>query len=97
MAILCYHVAIRYTVYLLNSEEEIVMLKYLRKISLSIVLKAIENFDDPQLNEIIQAVIRRYQTLFPDWDVMFLSLSRNPEERRKQLDLTVDFLNRHIQ
>lgn len=60
------------------------------------ILAGIEQADDFEINEIINAVIRRYQAVFPDWEVMFLSLPKNdPEERRKALQSIINFLKNH--
>lgn len=48
------------------------------------VIKAIENASDTQINEIINAVTRRYERLYPDWEVVFYSISREPKKRRTQ-------------
>ena len=50
------------------------------------LLTAIEQADDTQISQIIHAVIRRYSLVFPDWDVLFLSLPKDPSQRRLQLE-----------
>ena len=49
------------------------------------VLASIEQADDTQISQIIRAVIRRYGLVFPDWDVLFLSIPKDPSQRRLQL------------
>ena len=49
------------------------------------VLATIEQADDTQISQIIRAVIRRYGLVFPDWDVLFLSIPKDPSQRRLQL------------
>ena len=75
------------------------IIKFLRKmhrqLTLSIVLKAIEQANDMQISEIIRAVIRRYDFVFPDWDVFFLSLPKEPIERRSQLEHMLEHLKDH--
>ena len=59
-------------------------------------LAQIEGADDFELNEIIQAVIHRYQSRFPDEDVIFLSLPHeNLIERSMYIDVIMDFLDNH--
>ena len=50
------------------------------------VLATIEQADDTQISQIIRAVIRRYGLVFPDWDVLFLSVPKDPSQRRLQLE-----------
>ena len=50
------------------------------------LLAQIERADDIQISRIIQAVIRRYSTVYPDHEVVFLSLPTNdPKERQMVL------------
>ena len=45
----------------------------------------ISQADDTQLNEITSALTARYKVLFPDWEVVYLSLPLRDPERREQL------------
>ena len=58
----------------------------------SSVLAAIEQADDTQISQIIRAVIRRYSFIFPDWDVLFLSIPKDPSQRRLQLEQMLEHL-----
>ena len=58
------------------------------------VLERIEQADDFEINEIIQAVIRRYKLVFPDWEIIFLSLPVQSEKRKLLLDQTIDQLKK---
>lgn len=58
------------------------------------VLERIAQADDFEINEIIHAVIRRYKLVFPDWEVIFLSLPIQAEERKLLLDQTIDQLKK---
>ena len=56
------------------------------------VLDRISHADDIEINEIIQAVIRRYQRVYPGWEVVFLALPKNdPEERKRLLESILAF------
>ena len=47
------------------------------------IVEEIERADDHAITRIIQAVIRRYGAVYPDQEIVFLSLSLGaPEERR---------------
>ena len=52
---------------------------------ISHVLSYIAQADDGQLNEITSALTARYKVLFPDWEVVYLSLPLQDPERREQL------------
>ena len=59
------------------------------------MLTRIEEADDCEISEIIRAVIRRYQRVFPDWEVVFYSLPKADEiQRRASIDGLIDMLNR---
>lgn len=50
------------------------------------LLEKVEQADDIGISRIIRAVIRRYSRVFPDHEVVFLSLpTRDPEERQMVL------------
>ena len=57
--------------------------------NLSGVMDRIGHADDIEINEIIQAVIRRYQRVYPDWEVVFLALPKNDPVERKRLLETI--------
>ena len=50
------------------------------------ILSYIEDANDWQISEIIHTTVHRFNQLFPDWDVSFLSLPKNdPAERERML------------
>lgn len=55
-------------------------------IALTEILSYIENANDDQINQLLDAVSRRYRRLFPEWDIIFLSLPMEPAERNHQLE-----------
>lgn len=64
--------------------------------SLDAVLAKIAQADDFEISQIIQAVVRRYRQVFPDWQVVFLSLPGTDQKaRNKQLRETLMFLMNH--
>ena len=62
--------------------------------TLDAVLAKIEHSNDLEVNEIIQAVIRRYKLVFPDWEVIFLSLPSQEKERKEVLEQTIEQLKK---
>lgn len=57
------------------------------------LIKAIEKLNEYEIEETLQAVLRRYGELFPDWEVSTISLQKN-EDRIEQLDRTIAFLEK---
>lgn len=67
-----------------------------KDLTLTAVLSKIRQADDLEINEIIQAVIGRYEAVFPDWEVMFLSLPKNdPAERSRSIEAIYALLKQH--
>lgn len=58
------------------------------------ILQKIEHANDLEINEVIQAVIRRYKSIYPDWEVIFLSLPLQSEKRALLLEQTIDQLKK---
>lgn len=58
------------------------------------ILEKIEEADDLEINEIIQAVIRRYKSVFPGWEVVFLSLPLQSKEREQMIERTIEQLRK---
>ena len=52
----------------------------------------IELTDELELNECILAVLRRYNALRIDRELVFLSLPTDPETREAELEKSIDFL-----
>ena len=50
------------------------------------VLAYIEEADCNEIDLIIDSVTRRYSRFHPDYDISFLSLPKEPKERKKQLE-----------
>jgi len=47
------------------------------------ILHRIEQSDDAEISQIIDAVIRRYRVCYPDWEILFLSIPTADTEKRK--------------
>lgn len=47
---------------------------------------------DEQLGEITQAVILRYKELFPDWEVMYLAIRKDPQYRAEDIGSIIRLL-----
>lgn len=71
----------------MRKRGEMFMLRRAKKGStLKRILDRIENADDSEISEIINAVVRRYGRVYPDWDVMFLSVRKDPEKRKEDVE-----------
>ena len=61
------------------------------------VISAIEQADDKQIQEVFHAVMRRYRTFYPDWDVIYLAVPKNNmQEREESLDWITKLLRHEI-
>ena len=49
------------------------------------VLTYIEQANDRELEQIMRAVERRYATAFPEWDVIYTAVHKDPTLRSKEL------------
>ncbi len=58
------------------------------------LLEIIEQADDLFVSKIIDAVIKRYSLMFPDWEVMFLSYHKEPKVRTRDIDGHIRFLEK---
>ena len=66
-------------------------------ISREMVLAWIGTAADTDLNEVIQALIRRYGDVFPDWEVFFYSVKvKDLKLRRKQIKELKKRLNQYL-
>lgn len=61
------------------------------------VLKVIEKADDFQNEQILDAIRRRYATLYPDWEIIFASLHRDPVERKHDVAFIVKMLQKSVE
>ncbi len=50
------------------------------------ILQAIELTDDLFMNKILRSVIKRHSMVFPEWEVMFLSVPKEPEVRARIIE-----------
>ena len=56
-------------------------------LTFSDVLSWIESAGDSEMDAIHQAIRRRYQKFYPDWEVLYIACPINdPEERQRTLD-----------
>ena len=49
------------------------------------ILSSIPEADEELLDELTNAIIHRHSILFPDWEMMVLSLPKNAPEDRKRI------------
>ena len=57
------------------------------------MINRIKNAKPEEMEEIVQAVLARYRELYPDWEIMFLSLDKK-ENKNDQLDSIIALLNK---
>lgn len=66
----------------------------IRKKVQQFVLKRIEHASESEIHEMIRAMIRRYDRLFPEYEISFVSLHRNAPERQQDIRRLMDYLRR---
>ena len=59
---------------------------------MSDLIKQIESADELELNDCISAVVRRFNVLRKDRELVFLTLSADPETRDADFENTVSFI-----
>ena len=58
-------------------------------------LYEIEKMDSMQLEVILRAVLERYEALFPEWEMVCLSLPKtNPKMRQMYLQIMMEYLDK---
>ena len=68
----------------------------IKKLGLKLGLKWIENADSLVLNDVLAAVHKRYGYLFPDWEMIFMSLPKMAtEERNMELDKMIAVIKKY--
>ena len=66
-------------------------------ISMKQLLEHIDHCKPEELDPICTALQRRYSVLFPDWEVVFLSMpGGSPENRREQGFRLIEFIQKHL-
>ncbi len=60
---------------------------------MSDLVEEIARADETEINELIKAVLLRYEELFPGWELSTISLQKS-SDRNEQIDQTIDFLQK---
>ncbi len=60
------------------------------------VIKAIEQADDFEIREIMDAVERRYAIAHPQWDVFYAAVRKDPALRKMDLDDLVAYIEKDL-
>lgn len=55
------------------------------------LFEQIETVSKENINDLVDAVIKRYHALFPDWEISTISI-RKIDDRNKQLDTMIGML-----
>ena len=71
--------------------------KHPDEISLEQLLQRIDNCKPEERDPICTALQRRYRVLYPDWEVVFLSMpGGSPERRREQGQQLIEFIQKNL-
>ena len=70
------------------------MSKFIRPSLMNHLIRFIFHANDTELNQIIHTVNRRYQSIHPDWDIIYLALPKNnPAERERLLQKAISVIS----
>ena len=71
--------------------------KHPDEISLEQLLQRIDNCKPEELDPICTALQWRYRVLYPDWEVVFLSMpGGSPERRREQGQQLMEYIQKNL-
>ena len=59
-------------------------------------MRKIEQADDFQIREIMDAVERRYAIAYPQWDVFYAAVHKDPALRRKDLEDLAAYIEKDL-
>ncbi len=57
------------------------------------ILKKISELSQYDLQQVMQAIEKRYARDYPDWDVYYVALHKDPELRRQQIANITQFVH----
>ena len=60
------------------------------------ILERIEQANDLELQQIMDAVKRRYAIAYPQWDVFYAAVHKDPTLRKKDLDDLVTYIEKDL-
>lgn len=55
---------------------------------------ALANMSDLEINELIDAIRDRFQERYPEWDVIYMAISKQEPEREKTLNQLISLLKK---
>ena len=61
------------------------------------ILEWIQNAYVEELQEIMQAIEKRYQEEYPDWNVIYVAVPTDPVLRREKLESIIKWFDKDIQ
>ena len=67
-----------------------------RTMAVNEIIAYIEQADDFQIQEIMDAVKRRYAIAYPQWNVFYAAVHKDPVLRKKDLDDLVAYIEKDL-
>ena len=61
------------------------------------IIEKIEQATDYELQDIMKAIERRYATAYPDWDVVYVAVPKDPKIRREKLENIMKWFDKDLQ
>ena len=63
---------------------------------LQTVLSFIQQASDDILHQIMRSIERRYADVYPDWDVLYIAVHKDPKLRKAEIAQLITFLETDI-
>ena len=76
------------------SEKKKIVILGKRRGNIGKLLRRIEQADDSEILQIMRAVERRYAQQYPQWDVIYMAVHKEPKQRAADLKQILDFLEK---
>lgn len=67
------------------------------RLSVDLLIKNIQAATDYELQDIMKAIEKRYSTAYPDWDVVYVAVPKDPKIRREKLENILKWFDKDLQ
>ena len=67
------------------------------RLSVDLLIKNIQAATDYELQDIMKAIEKRYSTAYPDWDVVYVAVPKDPKIRREKLENIMRWFDKDLQ
>ncbi len=61
------------------------------------LISKIKSLSRPELEAVMAAVEERYSAAYPDWDVVYVALHKDPVQRKREFEALLEFAAKDLQ